>query len=65
MKVTKGWVTLHGTTEWQYQREEVERVVRPLRGVKGISNEIQLKPKMSATGVKHKINDSLTHPRKV
>jgi len=23
--VTKGWVTLQGTTEWQYQREEAER----------------------------------------
>ena len=57
--VTKGWVTLQGTTEWQYQREEAERVVRPLRGVKGISNEIQLKPKMSATGVKHKIEEAL------
>jgi osmotically-inducible protein OsmY len=57
--VTNGWVTLQGAAEWQYQRQEAERAVRPLRGVKGIINEIQLKPKMSVTGVKHKIEEAL------
>jgi len=26
--VSKGWVTLKGEVEWQYQKEDAERVVR-------------------------------------
>lgn len=59
VKVDHGWVTLQGTAEWQYQREEAERVVRSLRGVIAVMNEIELKPKISATGVKTKIEDAL------
>jgi osmotically-inducible protein OsmY len=59
VKVADGWVSLHGSAEWQYQREEAARVIRPLLGVKGISNEIQLKPKVSAMGVKDKIEEAL------
>jgi osmotically-inducible protein OsmY len=59
VKVAKGWVFLQGSTEWQYQREEAERVVIQLHGVKGITNEINIKPKVSATGVKAKIEDAL------
>jgi osmotically-inducible protein OsmY len=36
--VSKGWVTLKGQVEWQYQREEAERVVRRLAGVRGVTN---------------------------
>ena len=57
--VAKGWVTLQGETEWRYQREEAEQVVRSLVGVRGVSNEMQVKPKVSAAGVKSKIEDAL------
>jgi osmotically-inducible protein OsmY len=30
--VSKGWVTLKGEVEWQYQKEDAERVVRRLTG---------------------------------
>jgi len=59
VQVTDGWVTLKGTTEWQYQKEEAERAVRPLKGVKGVFNEITVTPKFSAVGVKLKIEDAL------
>jgi osmotically-inducible protein OsmY len=59
LKVSNGWVTLQGTVEWQYQKQEAERVVRSLRGVKSVTNEIELKPSVSATGVKVKIEDAL------
>jgi osmotically-inducible protein OsmY len=59
VKVADGWVTLLGTADWQYQREEAERVVRSLNGVKAVVNEIELKPKVSATGVKIKIENAL------
>jgi osmotically-inducible protein OsmY len=55
LKVTNGWVTLEGKTEWQFQREEAERVVRPLLGVKGITNEIRLTPNISIPTIKANI----------
>jgi osmotically-inducible protein OsmY len=33
--VSKGWVTLKGEVEWQYQKQDAERAVRRLTGIKG------------------------------
>jgi osmotically-inducible protein OsmY len=57
--VSNGWVTLQGAAEWQYQKAEAVRVVRSLFGVKGVTNEIELKPALNPTGVKIKIEDAL------
>jgi osmotically-inducible protein OsmY len=57
--VADGWLILSGTAEWHYQKEEAERVVRSLNGVRGVSNEIELRPKASAFGVILKIEDAL------
>ena len=59
VQVTGGHVTLKGAVEWYYQKHEAERAVRPLLGVKGVVNEIELKPKVNATNVKAKIEDAL------
>ena len=59
VKVEDGWVTLTGNVEWQYQRGEAERVIRPLMGVKGVSNDISILPHVSADGVKAKIESAL------
>jgi len=40
--VDKGWVTLEGQVEWNYQRDEAERAVRRISGVKGVINSIGL-----------------------
>ena len=58
VQVTDGWLTLKGAVEWQYQKEEAERAVRSLTGVKTIVNEITVTPKVSAVGVKSKIEDA-------
>jgi osmotically-inducible protein OsmY len=58
VQVTDGWLTLKGVVEWQYQKEEAERAVRSLMGVKTIVNEITVKPNVSAVGVKSKIEDA-------
>jgi osmotically-inducible protein OsmY len=42
--VRRGWLTLEGEVEWQYQRKMAEEAVRGLPGIKGISNLIQVKP---------------------
>jgi osmotically-inducible protein OsmY len=42
--VSKGWVTLEGEVAWEYQKEDAERVVRRITGVKGVINLITVKP---------------------
>jgi len=56
--VDKGWVTLEGEVEWNYQREEAERAVRRLKGVKGVINSIQLKPGVAPIEIKRKIEEA-------
>ena len=63
--VSKGWVTLKGTVEWQYQKEDAERAVRRLTGVKGVTNAITVKPKLSAHELKEKIEDALVRNAQV
>src|SRR6266581_3758323 len=53
--VSKGWVTLRGEVEWQYQKEDAERIVRRLSGVKGVSNLITIKPSVTPAELKEKI----------
>jgi len=58
--VDHGWVTLKGDVDWDYQRRNVEKVIRPLMGVVGISNEIALRAKVKAADVSRKIEEALT-----
>ena len=57
--VSKGWVTLKGTVEWQYQKDDAERVVRRLTGVKGVSNLLTVKPRVTASDLNEKIEKAL------
>jgi osmotically-inducible protein OsmY len=59
LDLTDGVVTLQGTVEWQYQKKEAEEGLLPLIGVRAIRNKITLNPKVSAAGVKIKIEDAL------
>jgi osmotically-inducible protein OsmY len=56
--VKNGWVTLEGQVEWQYQRQTAENAVRRLKGVKGVSNLIQLKPQAQPSEIKRKIQEA-------
>jgi osmotically-inducible protein OsmY len=56
--VDKGWVTLEGQVEWNYQREEAERAVRRVNGVKGVINSIGLEPRAKPAEIKHKIEEA-------
>jgi osmotically-inducible protein OsmY len=56
--VDDGWVTLEGELDWNYQREEAEKAVRHLFGVRGVINQIKVKPRVSPTEVKEKIRRS-------
>ncbi len=57
--VEDGFLTLEGELEWQYQRHSAEQAVSGLRGVRGVSNLIQLKPKASPSEIKAKIEEAL------
>ena len=57
--VRNGFVTLEGSADWMYQKVAAEKAVREIRGVKGVANEIALKPRVSAVEVKAKIDDAL------
>jgi osmotically-inducible protein OsmY len=57
--VSKSWVTLKGEVDWEYQKEDAERVVRRLSGVKGVTNLITVKPKVTPSDLKEKIEEAL------
>jgi osmotically-inducible protein OsmY len=58
--VSKGWVTLDGELEYQYQKEDAERAARRVTGVRGLTNLIRVKPgKPSPSDLKKKIEDAL------
>ena len=63
--VSKGWVTLKGEVEWQFQRQEAESVVRRLWGVKGVSNLIAVKPQSTPSELKKKIERALMRSAEV
>jgi osmotically-inducible protein OsmY len=63
--VGNAWVTLEGEVDWQYQKDAADGAVRFLTGVKGVSNNIKLKPHVSAADIKHKIEAALKRSAEV
>jgi osmotically-inducible protein OsmY len=63
--VQNGWVTLEGNVEWQYQRDAAFEAVHHLIGVKGVANMITLKPRVSATEVKSRIEAAFRRSAKL
>jgi osmotically-inducible protein OsmY len=58
--VSKGWVTLDGEVDWQYQREAAERAARNVTGVRGVTNMVRVVPKSpSPNDLKQKIDQAL------
>ena len=55
----QGWLTLKGTVDRQYKKQEAERVVRHLPGVKGVSNLIDVKPKLQPAEIKKQVEQAL------
>jgi osmotically-inducible protein OsmY len=58
--VEKGWLTLNGEVEWDYQRSAAESAVCNLMGVTGVSNLVKVKPKVSPADIEKKIHDALS-----
>lgn len=56
--VQGGWVTLEGEVEHHHQRREVERMVRQVRGVIGVTDTITVKSAASPAEVETAIEDA-------
>jgi osmotically-inducible protein OsmY len=57
--VENGWLTLKGEVDWYYQKEEAERSIRNLTGVKGVSNLISVAQKPTPSDIKKRISEVL------
>jgi osmotically-inducible protein OsmY len=59
VKVEKGWLTLEGDVDWNFQREEAERSVRYLTGVLGVTNLVSVRARPTPSDIKRKIKETL------
>jgi osmotically-inducible protein OsmY len=57
--VANGWVALEGSLDWQYQKDAAARAVRDLPGVRGLMNNIALRPHVKPSDVREKIEAAL------
>lgn len=58
--VSDGWVTLEGDVDFWSQREDAERAICNLSGVRGVSNKIEIKPALvDPDEVRTSIEDAL------
>ena len=58
VKVEKGWVSLSGEVEWQYESREAARVAAQINGVTGVSNNISIKQRLFPSDVRKQIEDA-------
>lgn len=59
INVDNGWVHLRGKVSWLYQKKSAENIVSDLRGVRGVNNQIAVKPLADARIVKENIRKAL------
>jgi osmotically-inducible protein OsmY len=59
IQVSKGWITLEGTVDWQYQREAAESAVENLMGVQGVYNTVTVQPAHMHAEVQSQIEAAL------
>ena len=59
VSVDKGWITLRGEVEWDYQRNAARDAVYMLMGVKGVTNDINIKSSVKVADIKARIEEAL------
>src|SRR3977135_2080876 len=52
-----GWGTLEVTVEWQYHKSPAESAVRRIKVVRGVINNIVLKPQVEPSQIRQKIQN--------
>ncbi len=58
LKVEKGWVSLSGNVEWNYQSAEAAKAAGKVSGVVGVSNSITIRNRASTMDVRKRIEDA-------
>ena len=53
--VREGWITLEGEVAWWYRKDAAEKAVLHLGGVKGVTNQILIKPILAPADVEKAI----------
>jgi osmotically-inducible protein OsmY len=64
-RVENGWVTLEGEVDYDFQRREVERMVRHVNGVIGVTNSITIRPPASPERVQAMIEETFKREAEV
>lgn len=59
VSVENGWVTLRGEVDWDYQRKSIEKAIRPLVGVVGLSDYITLEAQPVPQDLHRRIEEAL------
>lgn len=59
LTVKDGWIRLEGVVENRYQKEMAGSVVRNLKDVRGIMNNLEVEPNILTTEVEHHLEDAL------
>lgn len=57
--VEKGWITLSGVLDWDYQRPMATSAIRYLNGVKRVTDRTTIKPKAAPREIKSNIEAAL------
>ncbi len=63
--VRDGWLTLEGEVEWKFQSDRAEEAVRRIKGLKGVTNLIKIKPRATPSEVKERIEEALKRTAEV
>jgi len=63
--VEDGWITLTGEVDWEYQKQALSGQIRYLMGVKGVSDNIAIRPAVSSSAVKSDIEAALRRRARV
>ena len=59
VRVEKGWVTLTGEVDWDYERHNAETTARPISGVVGVINKLVLRHRDAPKYIAERIHDAL------
>jgi len=64
-RVAHGYVTLSGNVEWAYQRFAAAQGIKNVKGVRGVINEITVKPHVAPANIKKRIEAALERQAEV
>jgi osmotically-inducible protein OsmY len=64
-RIDDGWIVLEGELDWEFQRTAAVNAVRSLTGVRGVTNNLKLKPHAFAPDVRDRIQQAIKRSAEV